>query len=216
MSKKQTYKTVALESETLLTEKKSRFISHVMPVENEEEALSYLNKIRNEYPDARHNVYAYVIDENNIFRYSDDGEPGGTAGMPVLDTIRNAGLVDVIVVVTRYFGGTLLGTGGLVRAYSQSAKQGIEKSGIVRRTLCDIMSIKTDYEMVGKLQYFLASSGATVEDTVYEDGVTFFVAVSKPDTQRFISEITETTNARAKTEVVAEKYIDKPLDESEK
>ncbi len=209
MSKKETYKTVAGESQTLLTEKKSRFISHVMPVETEEAALSYLSKIRGEYPDARHNVYAYVIDENNIFRYSDDGEPGGTAGMPVLDTIRNAGIVDVIVVVTRYFGGTLLGTGGLVRAYSQSAKQGLEKSGIVIRTLCDIVSIKTDYDMVGKLQYFLASSVATVEDTVYEDGVTFFAAVPKTDTIRFIDQITETTNGRAETEVVAEKYIDK-------
>ena len=209
MSKKETYKTVAEESQTLLTEKKSKFYSHVMPVSTEEEALSYLNKIRSEYPDARHNVYAYVIDENNIFRYSDDGEPGGTAGMPVLDTIRSAGLVDVIVVVTRYFGGTLLGTGGLARAYSQSAKQGLEKSGIVTRTLCDILSINTDYEMVGKLQYFLASSGAVVEDTVYEDGVTFFVAVEKSQTEHFISQITETTNARAKTDIIAEKYIDK-------
>ena len=106
MSLKNSYKTVLEESETLLVEKKSKFISHVKPVDNEEDALSYLAQMRSKYSDARHNVYAYVIDENNIFRFSDDGEPSGTAGMPVLDTIRKEGLVDVVVVITRYFGGT--------------------------------------------------------------------------------------------------------------
>lgn len=209
MSKRETYKTVGHESETLLIEKKSKFISHVMPVATEDEALAYLNKIRSTYPDATHNVYAYVIDENNIFRYSDDGEPGGTAGMPVLDTIRNAGLVDVIVIVTRYFGGTLLGTGGLVRAYSGSAKQGLIASGICERTMCDIVSIKVDYDMVGKLQYSFANNGYTVVDTVYENDVTFFIASPKADTPRLNNELIELTNGRAEIMTVAEKYVDK-------
>lgn len=208
ISKKDIYKTVAKESETLIIEKKSKFYSHVRPVSNEEEALSYLSQIRAQYPDATHNVYAYVIDENNIFRYSDDGEPGGTAGMPVLDTIRNLGLVDVIVVVTRYFGGTLLGTGGLVRAYSSSAKEGISESGIITRTMCDIISVRTQYELVGKLQYFFANEGYAVEDTVYENDVTFFVASPKSDTDSLIKKITEATNGRCYIKTETQKYVD--------
>lgn len=209
MSKKDIYRTVREESETLTIEKKSKFYSHVKPVSTEEEALEYLSKIRSEYPDATHNVYAYVIDENNIFRYSDDGEPGGTAGMPVLDTIRKSGLVDVIVVVTRYFGGTLLGTGGLVRAYSASAKEGLEASGIIKRIMCDIVSVKTEYDMVGKLQYTFSNGGYMLEDTVYENDVTFFVASPKADTERFIKDLTELTCGKAKITIVAEKYVDK-------
>ncbi len=208
LSKKDIYKTVLRESETLLIEKKSKFYSHVMPVSTEGEALEYLAKIRSQYPDARHNVYAYVIDENNIFRYSDDGEPGGTAGMPVLDTIRKSGLVDVIVVVTRYFGGTLLGTGGLVRAYSASAKQGLTEAGIVTRTMCDIVSVKTDYDLVGKLQHTFASGGYLIEDTVYENDVTFYIASPKSDTQTLIDELTEITNGRAEICIAAQKYVD--------
>ena len=117
ISTKECYKTVKSDGEALIIEKKSKFIATVKPVTSDEEAQAFLAQMRSEYSDATHNVYAYVIDENNIFRYSDDGEPSGTAGMPVLDTIRKEGLVDVAVVVTRYFGGTLLGTGGLVHAY---------------------------------------------------------------------------------------------------
>jgi len=173
MSLKNSYKTVLEESETLLVEKKSKFISHVKPVDNEEDALSYLAQMRAKYSDARHNVYAYVIDENNIFRYSDDGEPSGTAGMPVLDTIRKEGLVDVVVVITRYFGGTLLGTGGLVHAYSASAKQGILASKPVEMNKSDIVSVTVDYSMVGKMQHKFASDGYTLEDTQFETEVTF-------------------------------------------
>ena len=209
LSRKEIYKTVARETDTLLTEKKSKFISHVKPVDTEEAALEFLNKIRSEHPSATHNVYAYVIDENNISRYSDDGEPGGTAGMPVLDTIKNSGLVDVIVVVTRYFGGTLLGTGGLVRAYSASAKQGLDDAGIITKIMCDIISVKTEYDLVGKLQYHFAAKEYIITDTVYENDVTFFVASPKSDTNRLIAELTELTNGRAAIEKVAEKYIDK-------
>ena len=209
MSKKQIYKTVLEESETLLVEKKSRFISHVKPVDNEADAIAYVNEIKGRYPDARHNVYAYVIDENNIFRYTDDGEPSGTAGMPVLDTIRKSGLVDVVVVVTRYFGGTLLGTGGLVRAYSGSAKQGLMQSKIITRMMCDIISARVSYDLVGKLQYTLASGGFDIEDTAYANEVTFFIISPKDDTERLMAQLTDITGGRAELAVVDSKYINK-------
>lgn len=208
MSLKNSYKTVACESQTLMIEKKSKFISNVKPVDNEEDAIAYLNAVRSKYPDATHNVYAYVIDENNIFRYSDDGEPSGTAGMPVLDTIRKAGLVDVIVVVTRYFGGTLLGTGGLVHAYGASAKKGLTESRIVTRSLCDIVSAKVDYTLVGKMQYKISSEGYLLEDTVYENDVTFKICCPVAGTERLIKELTDLTNGRAACTVIDKKYIE--------
>ena len=207
MSLKSSYKTVFTESETLLVEKKSKFISHVKPVKNEEEALSYLAEMRAKYSDARHNVYAYVIDENNIFRYSDDGEPSGTAGMPVLDTIRKEGLVDVVVVITRYFGGTLLGTGGLVHAYSQSAKQGLLESKIVEMNLSDILSVRVDYSLIGKMQHKFVTDGYTLEDTIFESDVNFIVSSPIDKTERLIADIIELTNGNAKCEVVDKKYV---------
>ena len=129
--------------------------------------------------------------------------------MPVLDTIRNSGLVDVIVVVTRYFGGTLLGTGGLVRAYSASAKYGLEESGIITRIMCDIVSVKTEYDLVGKLQYHFANNEYIITDTVYENDVTFFIATPKLDTEKVITELTELTNGRVEIKRIAEKYINK-------
>lgn len=203
------YKTVQNHAETLLVEKKSKFYSNVCPVESEEEALEFLATIKKKYSDATHNVYAYIIDENNIFRYSDDGEPGGTAGMPVLDTIRKEGLVDVIVVVTRYFGGTLLGTGGLVHAYGASAKQGLIEAGIVTRTLCNIVEVKCDYTLVGKIQYKIASDNYILEDTIYDNDVTFKICCKIEDTQKLIDELIDLTNARVICSVSDEpKYID--------
>lgn len=208
MSLKNSYKTVARESQTLLIEKKSKFISSVKPVSSEKDAIEYLSEIRSKYPDATHNVYAYVIDENNIFRYSDDGEPSGTAGMPVLDTIRNSGIVDVVVVITRYFGGTLLGTGGLVRAYGASAKKGLTESRIVTRRLCDIVSVRADYTLVGKLQYKIASDGYILEDTIYDNEVTFKICSPIDNTGKLIEEITDLTNGKAACELTDKKYVD--------
>ena len=119
---KEAYTTLAREAEAEIMEKRSRFIATVKPVETEAEALAFLEGLRKTYWDATHNVYAYILEENNIMRYSDDGEPSGTAGLPVLDMLKKEGLTNLIVVVTRYFGGILLGTGGLVHAYSKSAK----------------------------------------------------------------------------------------------
>lgn len=208
ISSKVSYKTVKKYARTLTVEKKSKFIASVSPVENEAEALEFLKMVKTEYPDATHNVYAYIIDENNIFRYSDDGEPGGTAGMPVLDTIRKEGLVDLCVVVTRYFGGTLLGTGGLVHAYSSSAKRGIEEAKIITRALCNVVSVVVDYNLVGKIQYMIANNGCILEDTVYGNDVTFYVCCKMDKTESFIKEVVELTNAKSVCNVIEQKYVD--------
>ncbi len=208
ISKKESYKTVSKQGEGVLVEKKSRFIASVRPVETEESAIAFINEVRSKYPDARHNVYAYVVDENNISRYSDDGEPQGTAGIPVLSVIQKENLVDTAVVVTRYFGGTLLGTGGLVRAYGQSAKLGITGAGIVERTLCDIVSIKTDYTLVGRIQYKISSEGYILDNTVYDNDVTFTVFTKLSQTKKFIEEIADITNARAVCGIIGKKYAD--------
>ncbi len=208
ISKKECYKTVARRAEAVLVEKRSRFIATVIPCDNEEDALSFLEEMRKKYSDATHNVYAYVIDENNIFRYSDDNEPQGTAGMPVLDAIRKAGIVDCAVVVTRYFGGTLLGTGGLVHAYGSSAKEGLLQAGIIKRCLCDVISVTVDYQTSGKVSHFFSENAYIIENTVYENDVTYFVPVKKDDAEKFQKDLTELTSARAIMEITGSKYID--------
>ncbi len=210
MSKKLKFQTIQKASDTLIVEKKSKFIGNAFPVDNEEEAIRLLNAVKSRYPDATHHVYAYIIDENNIFRYSDDGEPSGTAGMPVLDTIRKAGVVDALVVVTRYFGGTLLGTGGLVHAYGASAKLALAEAGIVTRCMCNIVSVCVDYTLVGKMQHMIASDNLITEEVVYGENVMFPVCCMPEDTERFIKDVTELTNAKAVCEVVGSKYIDIP------
>jgi len=189
-------------------ERKSRFIGTIWRVETEEEALAHIKEMNEKHRDATHNVYAYVIDENNIFRYSDDGEPSGTAGMPVLDTIRKEGLVDVAVVVTRYFGGTLLGTGGLVHAYGAACREGLLAAEIITRVLCDIVTVKVDYTLVGKLQYMIQEDGYILEDTIYDNEVTFRVCLKKEQIDKFIVDCTEITCGRAIIKKEDKKYID--------
>ena len=140
------YTTLGGEGRSEYTEKKSVFIGRAKHVKTTAEAVEFVRAVRAAHTDARHNVYAYLIASENATRYSDDGEPQGTAGMPVLDAIRKQEIVDVVVVVTRYFGGTLLGTGGLVHTYGASAKQGLIASKIVKRQLCDIVSVKVENE----------------------------------------------------------------------
>ena len=202
------YKTIRQRGYAEYEDRKSRFIANVFPVETEEKALEILNAVKKKYSDARHNVYAYVVRENNIQRYSDDGEPSGTAGMPVLDAIRKRGLTDMIVVVTRYFGGTLLGTGGLVHAYGKSASEGIENAGPVTRMLCDIYSVTTDYTMSGKIEYSLKESEYIIENIEYTDAVTFTVCVPSGNGDKFLKEMTEISLGSAKVECVGEKFVD--------
>lgn len=155
-----------------ITEKKSRFIATVKHVESEEEAVAFIAEMKKKYWDARHNCSAYIIGtEKPLERCSDDGEPSRTAGMPMLDILKGEGLYDVVAVVTRYFGGILLGTGGLVRAYQASLKEGLLGTKIVTRKYLNKFEIVTDYNGYGRLQYFAAQENATVVDTVFAEDV---------------------------------------------
>jgi uncharacterized YigZ family protein len=139
------------------TEKKSVFFGYAAPVSTEEEAIAFVKRIKEKHSDARHNVYAYVLRENNAQRFSDDGEPHGTAGLPLLDTLRKQNITDAVIVVTRYFGGILLGTGGLVRAYSTAAKDATADAGVVSYILYKKIKLSVSYSDYQKLVYFLAA-----------------------------------------------------------
>lgn len=181
-----------------IVEKKSRFIANVFPVSDEEEAIVLIEKIKKQYWDARHNCYAYVIGINaEKQRCSDDGEPQGTAGRPMLDVLLGQGLRNVLVVVTRYFGGTLLGTGGLVRAYSQAVREGVEASEVVLKCPALKMHIYTDYNGVGKLQYIMSSNEINVIDTTYTDNVEITAPVPAEMYQMIENKILEATSASA-------------------
>ncbi len=184
-----------------LVEKKSRFIATVRPVSNEEEALAFIEEMRKQYWDARHNCFAYVIGERNeLARFSDDGEPGGTAGKPMLDVLLGEGLHNTAVVVTRYFGGTLLGTGGLVRAYSGAVKAGLAESVIAVRTAGIKLEIDADYTMLGKIQYILRESKIPVLDTIYTDRVKICCLVPISRLEALKSELIEGTGGKAELE----------------
>lgn len=207
-SKKEFYKTVEKLGEAVLVDRKSKFIAHTKPVKDEQEALCFLQAMRSQYSDATHNVYAYIIDKNNISRYSDDGEPSGTSGMPVLDALRKENVVDVITVVTRYFGGTLLGTGGLVRAYSGAAAQSLNNAGIITRVLCKGFSVTVDYNLSGKVQHLLSNGGYFVEKTSYAEEVEFSVFARTSEKEKFLKEISEACAGKAKIKELNERYID--------
>ncbi len=174
------YKTVKIESSDEFTEKRSRFIGYVKPVKTEAEAMEFINSIRSKHWDARHNVYAYSLREGNIKRYSDDGEPSGTAGMPVLDVITKNEVYDVCVVVTRYFGGVLLGTGGLVRAYSQGSKIALEAGQVVLMQNCLVCSLTCSYNQYGKISSLIPDNGGVIDDSVFETDVKLSFHI-KPD-----------------------------------
>lgn len=167
----QEYKTVEKEASDFFIEKKSKFIGYAKPVKTQEEAVEFISEIKLKHWDATHNVYAYVLCENNIQRYSDDGEPSGTAGVPVLDVMLKESLVDVCVVATRYFGGTLLGAGGLVRAYSHTSKIALEAAGIITMAQCSVMSAEVDYSFYDRLNILLSDFSAVILDTSFSDKV---------------------------------------------
>ena len=167
----QEYKTVEKEESDFFIEKKSKFIGYAKPVKTQEEAVEFISKIKSKHWDATHNVYAYVLRENNIQRYSDDGEPSGTAGVPVLDVMLKESLVDVCVVATRYFGGTLLGAGGLVRAYSHTSKIALEAAGIITMAQCSVMSAEVDYSFYDRLNILLSDFSAVILNTSFSDKV---------------------------------------------
>ncbi len=168
----QDYRTIQGTATAEIEEKKSRFIANAAFVDSEEKALEFLNSIRAQHRTARHNVYAYVLREGSRMRYSDDGEPAKTAGLPVLESIQHAGLTDCIVVVTRYFGGILLGTGGLVRAYTESAASALRAAKVVTVRACLKVTVQVDYSLYERAMLILQGAGAQVEEPVFADKVT--------------------------------------------
>ncbi len=200
------YKTIHHRSRFEFEDRKSVFIGEALPVKSESEALAFLESIKKHYPDARHHVYAYVLRDNAIMRFSDDGEPQGTAGMPILDIVRKKELTDIIVVVTRYFGGTLLGTGGLVHAYSASALGAIEEAQVITYDLYTELSICVSYSDYQKLTVLFSDYEFRIEDTGFGAEVEILGRVLSTKLTSFLERLTEVTSGRAKTEILEEKF----------
>lgn len=181
-----------------IVEKKSRFIATVRPIQTEDEAFSFIEETRKRYWDATHNCHAFVLGvRNEIARCSDDGEPSGTAGKPMLDVLLGEGIHNAAVVVTRYFGGTLLGTGGLVRAYSGAVQAGLAQSEIIEKRLSHKLRIKTDYTGIGKIQYIAGTMQLLILDSEYSDVVVVTVLTCLQNKDSFIKKVTEATSGRA-------------------
>lgn len=195
------YRTVYEGGEEEIVEKKSRFIAAVKPVSAEDEALAFIESVRKRHWNATHNCYAYVIGERSeLARCSDDGEPNGTAGKPMLDVLQGEELRNTAVVVTRYFGGTLLGTGGLVRAYAQAVKAGLASSVIITKIRGVKLRIGTDYTGLGKIQYILGQKGLKILGSEYADNVKLEVLVPEDAVEAVRSDITEGSNGQASME----------------
>ncbi|HKL99892.1 MAG TPA: YigZ family protein [Mobilitalea sp.] len=178
--------------------KKSRFIATVSPVATEDAALAFIEALKKKYWDASHNCYAYILGTNNpLMRCSDDGEPSKTAGKPMLDVLSSHELTNLVVVVTRYFGGTLLGTGGLVKAYQSATIEGLEKSKIIKKELGLRMQLTTDYNLIGKLQYYVNQESFPLLSSDYSDVVTLDILVPPSKVADFIERIAELTNGSA-------------------
>ena len=193
-----------------IVEKKSRFIAQVFPVETEEEVATILEQMKKKYWDARHNCYAYSIGKNREFtRCSDDGEPSGTAGRPMLDVILGEDIYNVAVVVTRYFGGVLLGTGGLVRAYSKAVQEGLAGSLVIEKKKGISLKVTTDYTGIGKIQYIAGERQIPILDSEYTDKVVLKLLVPDAETEAVQKAITEGTNGRAGMEKEKELYFAK-------
>ena len=187
---------------------KSTFIGYAKPIKSEDEAVEFVNEIKKKHKDATHNVWAYTVGENmNIQRYSDDGEPQGTAGIPTLEVIKKEDLRDIVVVVTRYFGGIKLGAGGLVRAYTKGAKIGIEAGIIIEKVKYTDVKIKNEYNQLGKIQNEIMSLGFTVKDTIYGEDVEIIVYSKVEDVESLKSRIIDITSATADISIGDEYYL---------
>lgn len=190
------YKTVELESSDYFVEKKSKFIGYAKPVSTQDEAVEFINTIKSKHWDATHNVYAYVLRENNTQRYSDDGEPSGTAGVPVLDVILKENVTDVCVVATRYFGGTLLGAGGLVRAYSHTSKIALDAAHIITMANCQIYSVIVDYSFYDRLNVLLSDFGANVIKSDFSTSVSVEFSVKEDTSELLKDKLTDISNGK--------------------
>lgn len=203
----ESYRMITKEAYGEIVEKKSRFIASLSPVESEEEAIAFIESIRKKYYDARHNCFAFIVGKDaRLERCSDDGEPSGTAGRPMLEVIRGAGLTNVAAVVTRYFGGTLLGTGGLARAYTQAVQEAVAGCSIVTMRYGLRYAVTAEYTLAGKLQYLFAKREVRIEDTAYTDKVTFYALVPAEMEKSFQKDLTELAAAKIQIEKLESVY----------
>ncbi|NLJ78911.1 MAG: YigZ family protein [Tissierellia bacterium] len=187
---------------------RSRFIGYAMPIESEEEALDFIEEIKVKHRDATHNVYAYVCGRNsNIQRFSDAGEPSGTAGIPALEVIKKEDLRNVVVVITRYFGGVKLGGGGLIRAYTRGAKIGLEAGIILDRVLHTKFKVRLDYTAYGMVENYLMGKGYGIDDVIYDDAVNIFVYVRFSDEDYFKSMMTDLTSGDVSIEPISQEHL---------
>lgn len=206
MAETKQYVTLRHEASAEFEEKRSVFIGYAKPVKTEAEAMDFVKKIRGKHGDARHNVFAYTLGGGVTARYSDDGEPQGTAGIPVLDVLRKSGVDDACIVVTRYFGGILLGAGGLVRAYSAAAKMALDAAEIATFEPYTELSFTCSYPEYQKISAELPRFGTIVDDTQFADNVTVTFAVKKEKTDEVITRIREMTAGRSVPTVVGERF----------
>ncbi len=189
--------------------KKSKFIGYAKPVKTEQDALAFIEEIRKKHWDATHNVYAYALREGSIKRFSDDGEPQGTAGMPVLNVITQEGITDCVVVVTRYFGGILLGGGGLVRAYSHSAKLAVDGAGVITLIPWLVLNLFCDYNLYGKIETLIRDTDGVISDTTFTDNVEITFRIEKDSINSFEKKLKDLTNGKVdfniKEEIISAK-----------
>ena len=203
----QQYKTVRHEACDEFVEQRSRFIGYVRPVRTEEEALAFISEKKKQHWDARHNVSAYVLREGGIRHCSDDGEPHGTAGVPVLDVILKSGVTDVAVVVTRYFGGILLGAGGLVRAYTKGASIALEAGEIILMQSCHICRLSCDYNQYGRLSSLIPSCGGVIDDTAFAADVTLSFHLPPDSLASFQKQLADLSCGSLEAELLGERFF---------
>lgn len=202
------YNTIINPGQDEIVEKKSRFLGYAVPVESEADAYAFIETIKKKHYDARHNCFAFAIgSEHTLYRFSDDGEPQGTAGKPILEVISGNEVVNVCIVVTRYFGGTLLGTGGLVRAYTEAAKLALADAGIQKMQRMNLVDITTNYNDSGKVQYLLNTNDVIIENTNYTSDVLFQTKIPAARIDDVKKQITEATSARAVFTVKGEAFF---------
>lgn len=202
------YKTIARRCEARFIEKKSEFIGYLCPVQTEEQAVAFIEEIRAMHRKATHNCYAYILRENNAARHSDDGEPGGTAGVPIYEVLRKEGLTDVCCVITRYFGGVLLGAGGLVRAYTKGAKDAVDAAQIKCMAEAVKLAVTVDYGLYGRLAQVFADFDARVEDERFADNVRIVLHIRAENSQKLADKLVDVCNGAVSVEEIEKLNFD--------
>lgn len=202
------YKTIAARCEARFVEKKSEFIGYLAPVASEEQAVAFINEIRAMHRKATHNCYAYILRENAIARHSDDGEPSGTAGVPIYEVLRKEELCDVACVVTRYFGGIMLGAGGLVRAYTRGAKDAVSAAAIKVMAMAAQVDIKVDYSLYGRLPQIFAEFDTHIESEEFADDVRIIAFVREELSQKLTEKLVDSCNGKISVQIQQKTWFD--------